>query len=64
MSITSATGQPFAQFFATFTRPFDRDELARQLGCFLGSERVCQRTDDDKTLVVIARMPRRSEAQA
>ena len=68
LCITSATGQPFEPFFApffdTFTPPFDREELARQLARFLGSERVCRRTDDDKTLVVIARMPHRSEAQA
>ena len=67
LCITSATGQPFepffAPFFATFTPPFDQDELARQLARFLESERVCLRTDDDKTLVVIARMPHQPTAQ-
>ena len=54
----------FAPFFDTFVPPFDRDGLACQLARFLGSERVCHRTDDDKTLVVIARMPHQSESLA
>lgn len=62
LCITSATGEPFTPFFepffATFTPPFDRDRLSGQLAQFLGSDRVCQRTDDDKTLVVIGRLPR------
>ncbi|HOT93457.1 MAG TPA: PP2C family serine/threonine-protein phosphatase [Anaerolineae bacterium] len=59
LSLNLAAGTPFAPFFAPFfeviTQTLDSAEASRQLAEFLGSERVCARTDDDKTLVVVGK---------
>lgn len=50
--------QPFFQPLLAFAAQVsDASEGATQLTAFLGSERVCARTDDDKTLVLAARPP-------
>jgi len=50
--------QPFFQPLLAFAAQVSNaDEGAAQLTAFLGSERVCARTDDDKTLVLAARQP-------
>jgi hypothetical protein len=51
--------QPHAPFFKPL---FDfaaqaGDEAAQQLAGFMASERVCERSDDDKTLVLAVRRP-------
>ncbi|MCX7596021.1 MAG: hypothetical protein N2235_20150, partial [Fischerella sp.] len=59
LSLNLAAGTPFRPFFAPFfdavTKSLDSAEASRQLAEFLGSERVCARTDDDKTLIVIGK---------
>lgn len=57
--LDSITGAPSAAFFAPMARPLDastttgRDSmLSQSLAVFLASERLNERTDDDKTLVV------------
>lgn len=56
-------GIPSTQFFDTVTNPFEDHQkpgkartLSVQLAKFLGSERVNERTDDDKTLMVAKRV--------
>jgi hypothetical protein len=44
--------EPLVQFCSQAEEPH---EASAQLSAFLASERVCARTDDDKTLVVAAR---------
>lgn len=72
LSINTATGVPYAPFFAPLFegigQPIDTDETSNQLGDFLDSERVCAKTDDDKTLVVVGEVlqikePPRSEIE-
>lgn len=47
---------PFFEPFLTFTTQItDEIEAQAQLTTFLASERVCARTDDDKTLVIAVR---------
>ena len=48
--------QPFFQPLLAFAAQVnDAEEAAATLAAFLGSERVCARTDDDKTLVLAVR---------
>jgi len=50
---------PFFQpLFAFAAQAHDEDQAARHLLDFLNSERVCARTDDDKSLVLAVRLPR------
>jgi len=67
LALNLATGMPFAPFFAPFfdaiSQTLDAAEASRQLAEFLNSERVCARTDDDKTMVVIGRVAGNSEPQ-
>lgn len=52
-----APHQPFfAPLFAQLCRPFNRLEAEGELICFLQSERLSKRSDDDKTLVLIGRV--------
>ncbi len=58
LSINTATGNPHAPFFAPFFNGvtqgvIDTISTSTQLADFLASERVCAKTDDDKTLVVV-----------
>jgi serine/threonine protein phosphatase PrpC len=52
---------PHEPFFRSMIAPLDRSEkqgrdqeLSKSLGLFLDSQRVCDRTDDDKTLILIS----------
>jgi hypothetical protein len=60
LAIHLATGEPhapfFKPFFAAIGQPIDAQETSQQLADFLDSERVCARTDDDKTLLIIGRI--------
>lgn len=60
LSLEEATGKPFAPFFNPFfeliAQKIDAIEASVKLEEFLKSERVCLRTDDDKTLVVIGKV--------
>ena len=50
--------RPFFTPLFAFIRGLHEEDLGvQQLADFLGSERVCARTDDDKTLVLAARLP-------
>jgi hypothetical protein len=57
VALDLATGLPHAPFFAPFFSFVADDGDVAQLESFLGSERVGERTDDDVTLVVAARVP-------
>lgn len=46
----------FTPLFTAVSRPLDASEAAGALVDFLSSERVCRRTDDDKTLVLIGKL--------
>jgi hypothetical protein len=49
---------PFFQpLFAFAARAHEEEQAARHLVDFLNSERVCDRTDDDKSLVLAVRLP-------
>lgn len=49
---------PFFQpLFAFMARADEEEQAARHLEDFLNSERVCARTDDDKSLVLAVRLP-------
>lgn len=55
------SNEPFGPFFEKMLKPLDDTSgvgrsanLSHALGEFLGSSRVCERTDDDKTLVLIS----------
>ncbi|BBC81482.1 protein phosphatase 2C-like protein [Acetobacter orientalis] len=57
--LDSVTGAPSTAFFAPMAKPLDTSSstgfdrvLSRSLATFLASERVNERTDDDKTLIV------------
>jgi hypothetical protein len=60
VAIHLATNEPYAPFFNPFftavSQPIDSQETSQQLADFLDSERVCARTDDDKTLLIIGRI--------
>ena len=60
-----ASGVPhqpfFTPFFQVLAQSVDTVELSAQLDDFLQSERVCQKTDDDKTLVVATWLAEQSE---
>jgi len=61
LCINLATGLPFGAFFGPFFAPlidpptdqFDSDLISEHLAAFLDSDRVCTRTDDDKTLLLV-----------
>lgn len=56
LALTTTTNEPFAPFFRslfTFAHEGDADEHGVEQ--FLYSDRVCERTDDDKTLVLAIR---------
>lgn len=59
LSINTTTRVPYAPFFDPFfsavRQEVDAEEASIQLAEFLGSERVCTKTDDDKTLVIIGK---------
>lgn len=56
LCINTVTGAPYAPFFSPFfngiNQVIDTTEASEQLAEFLASERICSKTDDDKTLVV------------
>lgn len=60
LSINAATRTPYAPFFTPFFdaigQVIDIDETSKQLADFLDSERICSKTDDDKTLVVVGKV--------
>jgi hypothetical protein len=60
LCINEATNIPYDPFFMPFFHAMDQildtTEVSQQLTHFLASERICARTDDDKTLVVIGRI--------
>ena len=59
LSINSADHKPHAPFFTpifgTLSTINDSQTISHQLAEYLASERVCARTDDDKTLLLIGR---------
>lgn len=61
LALEFASGEPYQPFFTPFfdllSQPVERDSLSSQLDQFLQSERVCQKTDDDKTLVIARWLP-------
>lgn len=56
MCINYATGNPHAPFFTPFfdgiRQKMDIGEVSKGLAEFLGSKRVCELSDDDKTLLI------------
>ncbi len=60
LSINLATGTPYKPFFAplfeSLCQPIDTAETSLQLAEFLNSERICLKTDDDKTLLVVGKI--------
>lgn len=60
LCINGASARPYEPFFAPFfdaiVQEIDTVEASRQLALFLGTESVCRKTDDDKTLVVVGRI--------
>lgn len=60
LSLNSAHHEPYSPFFTPFfesiCQNLDSAETSQQLERFLTSERVCERTDDDKTLVVVGKV--------
>jgi hypothetical protein len=62
MVLDMATRKPAERFFSVVSAPiinsrvpFGKDsQLSAQLRDYLGSEQVCNRTDDDKTLLLAA----------
>jgi hypothetical protein len=59
LALDLAENEPYAPFFdplLQFAAQVEDVELAADdLSNFLASERVCERTDDDKTLVLVVR---------
>ncbi|MBC8142857.1 MAG: protein phosphatase 2C domain-containing protein [Armatimonadetes bacterium] len=61
LSLVHNTKSPFAAFFQPLfdalrnAAPFDADKTSQLLEQFLSSERVNERTDDDKTLILASR---------
>lgn len=57
LAIDMSTGTPHPPFFVPlFKFATDADSTEAELSSFLQSERVCTRTDDDKTLVLAVRI--------
>jgi serine/threonine protein phosphatase PrpC len=60
LCIQNQTGEPYTQFFIPFfdaiKKPLDVEDTSNKLIEFLNSERVCSKTDDDKTLVVLGKI--------
>lgn len=60
LSMNLQTTTPHAPFFTPFfeavIQNIDTEEASKQLREFLDSERICERTDDDKTLVIIGKV--------
>jgi hypothetical protein len=58
LSMNVVTGQPYRPFFLPFfealAKPVDTEAVSEQLRQFLESPRVCRKTDDDKTLVILS----------
>lgn len=61
LALDHATVQPYARFFEPMMRPVDQAQesgrlakLSIALGQYLDSAAVCDRTDDDKTLVLLS----------
>lgn len=62
VALEHARQQPYARFFDPMIKPVDATEgigklveLSASLAQYLESPRLCERTDDDKTLVLISR---------
>ena len=59
LSINHQSSQPFSNFFIPLFKQLSTIEdcriVSQSLGDFLASDRVCAKTDDDKTLVLIGR---------
>jgi hypothetical protein len=66
LCINAATARPYEPFFAPFFdaigQEIDTVEVSHQLACFLGTESVCRKTDDDKTLVVVGKILHRDDS--
>ena len=60
LALNLATGVPFKPFFTPFfeavVRPLNPSETSLQVLDFLNSERICAKTDDDKTIVIIGKV--------
>ena len=58
IAMTAATGEPYPPFFRPFfdalAEPIDARAVSQTLDQFLASPRVCDNTDDDKTLVILS----------
>lgn len=61
VALEQASQQPFARFFDPMIRPVDQAEgegrlaeLSAALARYLDSPALCERTDDDKTLILIS----------
>lgn len=65
LCINAEDNTPHAPFFEPFFEaaclPLDIPATSRQLTAFLNSERVCSRSDDDKTFVVIGQILNQSQ---
>jgi hypothetical protein len=61
LCINLATMTPYRPFFTPFFAALDQElnssAISAEVAHFLESERICTKTDDDKTLVVIGRLP-------
>jgi serine/threonine protein phosphatase PrpC len=62
LALEQATLKPHARFFDPMIKPVDQSQeigrlakLSETLGCYLSSPAICERTDDDKTLVLLSR---------
>ena len=66
LCINMATTRPYEPFFIPFFdavgQEIDTVEVSQQLACFLGTESVCRKTDDDKTLVVVGKILHRDDS--
>ncbi|MNN95437.1 hypothetical protein D3C76_1303440 [compost metagenome] len=61
VALEQATQQPFARFFDPMLKPVDQMggegrlvELSGALARYLDSPALCERTDDDKTLILVS----------
>ncbi|WP_113064518.1 PP2C family serine/threonine-protein phosphatase [Oleiagrimonas sp. MCCC 1A03011] len=61
VALEQASQKPFSRFFDPMIKPVDEAEgqgklanLSQVLGNYLDSENLCERTDDDKTLILIS----------
>ncbi|MGG5242655.1 protein phosphatase 2C domain-containing protein [Pseudomonas lurida] len=61
VALEQATQQPFARFFDPMIKPVDQAwadgrlaELSDALARYLQSPSLCERTDDDKTLILVS----------